>query len=67
MGQHQETYRTLLVPVILDKLPAEMRKHLARDHVDGNWQLDELRRAVSRKISIIEAGNPSLHRDVSSF
>ncbi|XP_053378517.1 uncharacterized protein LOC123533242 [Mercenaria mercenaria] len=41
LGECQSNYGTLLVPVIIDKLPAEIRKNLAREHGSDNWQLDE--------------------------
>ena len=32
VGQYQDTYGSLLVPIVLDKLPGEIRKNLAREH-----------------------------------
>ncbi|XP_063417007.1 uncharacterized protein LOC134699325 [Mytilus trossulus] len=32
LGQTQDSYGNLLVPIIINKLPGEIRKHLAREH-----------------------------------
>ena len=37
LGQNQETYGSLLVSVILNKLPSEMRRNLTREHRSTNW------------------------------
>ncbi|XP_053402668.1 uncharacterized protein LOC128557990 [Mercenaria mercenaria] len=67
LGLFQETYGSLLVPIIIDKLPDEMRKHIAREHGDNNWQLDELRRAINKEINIMEAGDSLSTANVDEF
>jgi hypothetical protein len=32
LGQSQDTYGSLLIPIIFGQLPAEMRKRLTREH-----------------------------------
>ena len=59
LNQNQETYGSLLVPILLDKLPNELRKNLARENEHNNWNLINLRRAIDREINILEAGNSS--------
>ncbi|XP_060588880.1 uncharacterized protein LOC132744245 [Ruditapes philippinarum] len=56
LGQCQNTYGTLLVPVIIDKLPAEIRKSLARENGSDKWSLESLRKALYRELNIMEAG-----------
>ncbi|XP_053407993.1 uncharacterized protein LOC123531067 [Mercenaria mercenaria] len=58
LGQCQESYGSLLVPVIKEKLPAEVRRNITRDHGDSHWQLPTLRAALKKEITIIEAGQP---------
>ena len=60
VGQYQDTYGSLLVPIVLDKLPGEILRNLACEHGDSNWNLDDLRRAINREINIIEAGVPGI-------
>ena len=57
LGQTDDTYGSLLVPIILNKLPGEIRKNLAREHRSTNWILSDLRRAICDELSIMEAGN----------
>ncbi|XP_076081076.1 uncharacterized protein LOC143051991 [Mytilus galloprovincialis] len=56
LGQTDDTYGSLLVPVILNKLPAEIRQHLAREHRSTNWTLHDLRKALLEELNIMEAG-----------
>ena len=56
LGQTDDTYGSLLVPIILNKLPGEIRKNLAREHRSTNWILSDLRRAICNELGIMEAG-----------
>ncbi|XP_069108234.1 uncharacterized protein [Argopecten irradians] len=58
LGQSENVYVALLVPIILNKLPGEIRKALAREHKSTNWTLYKLRQGLLHEINIIEAGNP---------
>jgi hypothetical protein len=60
LGQGQDSYGNLLVPVVLEKLPAEIKRNMTRDHGNSNWQLLELRQALKKEIAILESGQ-SLH------
>jgi hypothetical protein len=60
LGQGQDSYGNLLVPVVLEKLPAEIKRNMTRDHGNSNWQLPELRLALKKEIAILESGQ-SLH------
>ncbi|CAC5423506.1 unnamed protein product [Mytilus coruscus] len=56
LGQTPEMYGSLLVPVVLDKLPIEIRKSIAREHGRDNLILENLRKSITREIDILEAG-----------
>jgi hypothetical protein len=56
VGQSQEFYGSLLIPIILEKLPGIMTQHMAREHRSVNWELQELRSAICKEISFMEAG-----------
>ena len=56
LGQSKDSYGTLLVPIILGKLPVETRRSLARDHPAFEWTIDELREAILKEIRVFEAG-----------
>ena len=60
-----ETYRSLLVPIILGKLPTETRRNLAGDNGNDEWSIDELQDAILKEICILEMGteNPINHKN----
>ena len=55
LGQTNESYGSLLVPVVLNKLPTEIRQNLARIHKSTNWTLDNLRNAIYDEVNVLEA------------
>ncbi len=62
----QQSYGDLLIPLILGKLPNEIRKNLARDHETLDWTIDQLRNALQKELRILEAGkfvNPTLNEN----
>lgn len=56
LGRSPESYGDLLVPIIMGKLPSELKKNLARGHNNPEWKFQELRDAILREIRILEAG-----------
>ena len=56
LGKTKDTYNDLLVPIILRKLPVEIRKNLAREHTNAEWTIDELRSAILKEIRVFETG-----------
>ena len=69
LGKAQETYGDLLIPIILGKLPNEIRRNLARDHTSPDWTIDQLRNALQKELRILEAGkfvNPTENKDPKS-
>jgi hypothetical protein len=54
-GQAQDTYGSLLIPIVLNKMPSEFRKNLAREHGSTNCLLGDLRRSIYRELKILEA------------
>ncbi len=66
LGKAQQSYGDLLIPIILGKLPNEIRKNLARDHETLDWTIDQLRNALQKELRILEAGkfvNPTLNEN----
>ena len=57
LGKSQDSYGDLLVPIILGKLPNELRRNLAREHSNPKWTFPQLTEAIYREIKILEAGN----------
>ena len=56
LGISKETYGTLLVPIILSKLPVPTLKNLAREHANLDWSIEELQAAVLKEIRVLETG-----------
>ena len=56
LGVSKESYSTILVPIILGKLPVPIRRNLARDHNELKWTLDDLQAAVVKEIRVLESG-----------
>ncbi|XP_064620787.1 uncharacterized protein LOC135483687 [Lineus longissimus] len=58
LGKKEDSYGDLLVPIIQEKLPATMRRQLARDDdTEGEWTLDKLRKAIRHEIDSIQAAD----------
>ena len=73
LGQSTTSYGALLVPMVLGRLPADVRKNLAREHSSLEWTLDKLRKSIATEIRVLEAGalvSPSQsdeHHSTASF
>ncbi|VDI67811.1 Hypothetical predicted protein [Mytilus galloprovincialis] len=57
MGRYQESYGSLLLPLILNKLPCFVRQNITRDHGNDDWDISSLRKAIKKEICIQEAAN----------
>ena len=51
-----DSYGALLIPITLGKLPADVRRNLAREQNKSDWNIEELREALLREIRILEQG-----------
>ena len=49
-------YGDIMVSVILKKLPAEIRKNLAREQASTEWTVDELMTAILKEIRVLGSG-----------
>ena len=67
LGKKTETYGDILVPIIQKKLPNGVKRNLARQNGNKEWQFDNLRKAILNEIEILEAGqNSSSDYELSS-
>ena len=57
MGQSYESYGSLLVPIILNKIPESIKENLVCAHGIDRWTLRQLRDAIENKITIKEASH----------
>ena len=73
LGKSPDTYSAMLTPMVLGKLPTELKKQLARDHNSGEWTIQELLTCILREIRVLEVGQYSngfskeYHTTTSSF
>ncbi len=58
LGKSEESFGSLLIPIILSKLPVEVQKNLAREQNNSEWTLNILRQAILKEVTILEAAIP---------
>ncbi|XP_006822543.1 uncharacterized protein LOC102806338, partial [Saccoglossus kowalevskii] len=58
LGKKEDSYGDLLVPIIFEKLPANTRTQISREHGNNAWSITELKKAIHREIQARQAGNP---------
>ena len=56
LGTPPEMYESMLVPTILTKLPAEIRRTLAWTHGTEKWTLKDLRSCLLQELRILDVG-----------
>ena len=55
LGVSSEQYGSLLIPIIMSKLPNDIRIQITRKVNDETWKIDELLQAIKREIEVREA------------
>ncbi|XP_045194245.2 uncharacterized protein LOC123549869 [Mercenaria mercenaria] len=58
LNQSESTYGSLLTPVMLQKLPSDVRQNMTRAHGSQSWRLPELLSSLLSEITILDAGAP---------
>lgn len=56
LGKTEDLYSTMLVPIILGKLPSDIHRNLACDHGNAEWTILQVKEAILKNISIPECG-----------
>ena len=54
LGTTPESYGAMLIPAMLGKLPAEVRRNLAREQQRPGWTVESFRETLSKEIRILE-------------
>ena len=57
LGVEAQQHGSLLVPVLLSKVPQELRLIISREFYTGNWSLDELLKVFKTKVEAWERCN----------
>ena len=56
LGKSPDTLETLLVPIMLGKLPEETKKNMARAHESSQWTVQQFQVFLLKDIHIFETG-----------
>ena len=56
LGKSEHTLGDLLIPIIMEKLPIDVQRNLAREHSNSPWNLPDLMAAILKEIRILESG-----------
>jgi len=56
LGKSKDTFGDFLIPIIFRRLPSAVRRNLTRDHTSEEWNIDELRSAIEKEITVLESG-----------
>ena len=70
LGTPQEMYGSMLVPIMLAKLPKEIRRNIAKSHGTEKWTLSELQSSVLQELKILEMETDysnNLHTPTAAF
>jgi hypothetical protein len=57
LGQQEESFGTMLIPILMDKLPSDAKINITRAYGSDHWTLESLRRCILHEITILEAGS----------
>ena len=57
LGKKEDSYGSLLVSIILRKLPGKTRENLVRTHGKKEWTIEELQSAILKELYVIEMGS----------
>ena len=57
LGQQEETFGTMLIPILMDKLPSNVKINITRANGSDRWTLESLRQCILHEITILEAGS----------
>ena len=64
LGKSEDSYGSLLIPIILGKLPAKVKQNLVRAHGKQEWTITELQAAILNELYIFKMGSQTeLHTD----
>ena len=59
LGKSSDTYCAMLTPMVLGKLPTDLRKQFARDHNSGEWTIQDVMACILKEIRVLEVGQYS--------
>ena len=63
LGTTEESYGTMLVPIILTRLLIDICRNLAREHGSSEWTINQLKDAILKEIGVPESVLSPLHKN----
>ena len=70
LGKSRDSYCAMLTPMVLGKLPLELKKQFAREHSSGGWTIKDIMACILKEIRVLELGyysNSHSHSTAASF
>jgi len=57
LGKKPESYGSLLIPIVLARLPHEIKKNLAREHTNSEWTIEILMNKILKELQVFETSH----------
>ena len=64
LGKSEQSYGDLLVPIILGKLPKDIKQNLARSSTSTEWKFPQLMSSILREVDILDTSNTDTNRSL---
>ena len=65
LGKSSDTYGSLLTSSILSKLPIETKTHMAREHCNSEWSIDDVMASMLKEIQIFKMSQQYTGKTIS--
>ena len=62
MSKTEESYETMLVPIIFGKLPIDIHINLAHEHGNSEWTITQLEDAILKEIGVLDSASFPLNK-----
>ncbi|XP_077996706.1 uncharacterized protein LOC144450013 [Glandiceps talaboti] len=55
LGKEEDIYGQGIAPILMDKLPDDIRERIAREHGNAGWKMSQLRDAIGKEVHALRA------------
>jgi len=62
LGTTEESYSAMLIPIIMSRLPMEIRTNIAHEHGNTAWTIDQVKDAIQKEIGVLESALSPLNK-----
>jgi len=67
LGTTEESYGTMLIPIIMSRLPTEIRTNIACEYGNTAWTIDQLKDAVQKETGVLESVLPGTSQSLTMY